>query len=140
MIGKMLMVRYVAFAIAAVLANLATQRVVLQFGETLPLFVAAVAAGTAAGLLLKYALDKRWVFYDQQTGVSSHRRKFIAYTATGLVTTAMFWIIELAFWMYWRTSTMREVGAILGLSIGYALKYFLDRRFVFRDSNMAPST
>jgi hypothetical protein len=30
---------------------------------------------------------------------------------------------------------MRELGAVIGLTIGYVVKYELDRRFVFTPSN-----
>ena len=33
----------------------------------------------------------------------------------------------------WKTDLMREVGAVLGLAVGYVIKYTLDRRFVFRE-------
>jgi putative flippase GtrA len=49
----------------------------------------------------------------------------------GLVTTAIFWATEYAFWLVWGTQLMREVGAVLGLAVGYIAKYQLDRRFVF---------
>ena len=32
---------------------------------------------------------------------------------------------------------MRELGAVLGLSVGYVVKYFLDRRFVFQNTQKA---
>lgn len=128
-----LILRYAAFALVAVIANLATQRVVLQFGETGVHFSAAVGAGTIVGLVVKYMLDKRWIFYDVATGLKSHGRKFSFYTAMGVVTTAIFWSTETAFWLIWQTDIMRELGAILGLSVGYVVKYNLDRRFVFTD-------
>ena len=135
-----LILRYAAFALVAVIANLATQRAVLQFGETGVHFSAAVGAGTIVGLVVKYMLDKRWIFYDVETGVKSHSRKFSFYTAMGVVTTAIFWSTETAFWLIWQTDIMRELGAILGLSVGYVVKYNLDRRFVFTDRRSKVAT
>lgn len=135
-----LILRYAAFAVLATIANLVTQRVVLQLGETGVHFAAAVGAGTIVGLVIKYLLDKRWIFYDVETGVKRHSRKFSLYTAMGLVTTAIFWGTETAFWLIWQTAMMRELGAILGLSVGYVVKYNLDRRFVFTDRQLAAST
>jgi putative flippase GtrA len=134
-----LIMRYAAFAVLATIANLATQRLVLQFGDTGGYFAAAVGAGTVAGLLIKYILDKRWIFYDVETGVKNHSRKFSLYTAMGLITTAIFWGTETTFWLIWQTDMMRELGAILGLSVGYVVKYNLDRRFVFTDRQLAAS-
>jgi len=135
-----LILRYAAFAVVATIANLATQRVVLQFGETGVHFAGAVGAGAIVGLLIKYLLDKRWIFYDVETSVKNHSRKFSLYTAMGLVTSAIFWGTETAFWLIWQTDLVRELGAILGLAVGYVVKYNLDRRFVFTDRQLAAST
>ena len=135
----MLVVRYTAFAILATLVNLGVQRLVLAFGDGGLLFVTALAFGTLAGLVVKYILDKRWIFYDLDTGVKAHSEKFSRYTAMGLITTAIFWGTETAFWLIWQTDLMREVGAVIGLSIGYVTKYQLDRRYVFTNRVLEPA-
>lgn len=132
-----LVFRYSAFAIVAIIANLAAQRLVLTRGDDGVTFALAVAVGTLVGLVIKYILDKRWIFYDHGTGVKGHARKFSLYTAMGLTTTVIFWGTETAFWMFWQTEGMRELGAVIGLSIGYVVKYTLDRRFVFTDNGLA---
>lgn len=136
---QMLILRYAAFAVIATIANLATQRFVLQFGETGSHFAWAVGSGTIVGLVIKYVLDKRWIFYDLDIGVRNHGRKFALYTTMGLVTTAIFWGTETAFWLIGQTDMMRELGAILGLSVGYVVKYKLDQRFVFTDRQLVAS-
>lgn len=135
-----LVLRYAAFGGVATVANLATQRAVLAFGDTGGYFATAVATGTLVGLFIKYLLDKRWIFYDVETGIKSHGRKFSLYTAMGIVTTAIFWGTETAFWMIWQTGGMRELGAVIGLGIGYVVKYNLDRRFVFTDQQLEAAT
>jgi len=133
---RVLILRYAVFAIIATIANLGVQRLVLtQSGDGVT-FALAVGAGTLAGLIIKYALDKRWIFYDLGAGVKAHGRKLSLYTAMGLITTAIFWGAETAFWLIWRTDLMRELGAVIGLSIGYVIKYNLDRRFVFTDNRL----
>ena len=131
MTGAQLIWRYSAFAALATLANLATQRLVLALAEGTQGFVLAVASGTAVGLLLKYILDKRWIFSDTSSGIAVHGRKFTLYTVSGVFTTLIFWGSETVFWFAWKTDLMREVGAVLGLAVGYVIKYKLDRRFVF---------
>ena len=134
---RTLVFRYAFFAFLATLANLATQRLVLWFGDSGILFAMAVGAGTIVGLVLKYFLDKRWIFGDMSAGVKAHSKKFLLYTAMGIVTTAIFWATETAFWLVWETDVMREVGAVIGLSIGYVVKYNLDRRYVFSNGRLA---
>ena len=124
--------RYTAFAALATLANLATQRLVLALAEGTQGFALAVGSGTVVGLLLKYILDKHWIFFDSSSGIAVHGRKFTLYTAMGVFTTLIFWGSETAFWLAWKTDLMREVGAVLGLAVGYVIKYNLDRRVVFR--------
>lgn len=132
-----LILRYSAFAIAAILANLATQRAVLGLVDDHLGYVIAVGAGTLVGLVLKYLLDKRWIFFDVSTGLAAHGRKFSLYTSMGIITTLIFWGSETLFWLTWQTDLMREVGAIIGLTIGYVIKYNLDKRFVFDQVKIA---
>lgn len=126
-----LILRYAVFAALAVLANLAAQRLVLSWQDDGAGFALALVVGTGVGLVVKYVLDKRWIFADREAGLAAHGRKFTLYTLMGLVTTALFWGTETAFWLIWHTDAMREAGAVLGLAVGYVVKYNLDKRFVF---------
>ena len=135
-----LVFRYVVFAILATLVNLVIQRFVLWFGDGSAMLALALAAGTASGLLVKYFLDKYWIFEDLSAGAIEVTKKFSLYTFMGVFTTAIFWGIETLFWLTWRTDTMREIGALIGLSVGYFVKYHLDRRYVFTNSKLAPSS
>lgn len=125
----MLVLSYAGFAILATLANLATQRVVLA---ALPWgLLVALAAGTLVGLVVKYALDKTWIFSGARHDRAGEAGTFGLYAATGVVTTLIFWGFESAAWLIWQSHLAREAGAVAGLAIGYVVKYRLDRRFVF---------
>lgn len=95
----------------------------------------AIACGTGAGLVLKYLLDKRWIFHDRSRGAAAHAKRFSLYALIGLLTTTLFWGAEAAAWAIWRSNVARETGAALGLIVGYVVKYHLDRRFVFSSSD-----
>ena len=137
--GAALVLRYAGFAVVATLANLGAQRLVLAGFDTVEgsALVLAMAVGTAVGLVVKYALDKRWIFYDRTAGARAQGAQFALYAAMGLVTTAIFWVTETVFWLVWGTDLAREIGAVLGLSVGYVTKYLLDRRYVFRAEGAA---
>jgi putative flippase GtrA len=96
--------------------------------------VLALVVGTAVGLVVKYLLDKRWIFGDLSRGAQAHARRFSLYAATGVVTTAIFWGAEAGAWAVWGTDAAREAGAVLGLAVGYVCKYQLDRRLVFTEA------
>ncbi|MBL4629574.1 MAG: GtrA family protein [Roseicyclus sp.] len=129
-----LVIRYVAFAVVAVLVNLAVQRLVLLGGDTALWFTFALGAGTVAGLVVKFGLDKRWIFYDGTRGAVAQGRQFGLYSLMGIAPTAIFWVSETSFWLIWGTDFARELGAVIGLSVGYITKYQLDRRFVFHEA------
>ena len=132
-----LILRYAGFAVIAVIANLAVQRLVLWGTPSAevsgPHFIAALGTGTLVGLVVKYLLDKRWIFYDQTTGARAQGAQFALYSLMGVATTVIFWATETAFWLIWQTAPAREAGAVLGLTVGYVTKYTLDSRFVFRN-------
>ena len=128
----MMFVRYVLFAILATLANLATQELVIRTAPVAPL-TSSIVMGTAAGFILKYWLEYIWVVDDGYSGHRSELQKIILYGAFSVLTTLVFWGFEVAFWVIWRTDFAKYAGAVLGLAIGYAAKFVLDRTFVFKE-------
>lgn len=126
-----LVLRYGAFAILATIANLGTQRLILGSGDWAGTYILAVAAGTGVGLVTKYVLDKKWIFASADRGLAAEGQQFMLYSVTGIATTLVFWGFETGFWLVGRTHMAREIGAVLGLAIGYIAKYQLDRRYVF---------
>ncbi len=95
--GAVIALKYALFAAVATGVNLSSQWIGLQLYSGPWSLAAAMAAGTATGLAAKYLLDKQWIFYDADSGVSAHARKFSLYTVMGVVTTAIFWGMELTF-------------------------------------------
>jgi putative flippase GtrA len=124
-------VHYLLFAMVATLANLATQEIVIRTAPVAPLTL-SILMGTAAGFILKYLLDKKWVFDDGYDGHRQELQKIALYGAFSVLTTLVFWGLEIAFWEIWRTDFAKYTGAVLGLAIGYAGKFMLDRTFVFK--------
>jgi putative flippase GtrA len=128
---QILLIRYSIFACIATIVNLTTQKIVMIFWQDKDALILSLFTGTAAGLWIKYILDKRWIFNDASSNLLHNTRKFILYTAMGVITTLTFWGFEIIFWYYWETEMMRNVGAIIGIFVGYVIKYQLDKRFVF---------
>ena len=122
---------YSSFAIIAIAANVLSQEFALLFYQGAHELVVAIPVGTAVGLVVKFVLDRKYIFKADTVPLSKDVRQFIAYTATGVLTTVLFWGSEIAFELLFESREARYVGAILGLSCGYILKYQLDRRYVF---------
>lgn len=127
-----IMVRYVAFAVVSGAMNLLTQAVVYRFAPVQPLAV-SILAGTAIGFVVKYVLDKRWIFFDDYRGVKQEMSKVVLYGLFSVAMTFVFWGFEVAFLMIGGTDTAKYSGGAIGLAIGYYLKYLLDRRFTFNE-------
>ena len=132
---------YAGFAIVATAANLGAQAIVHAVvppsGVSGPAYWVALGFGTGVGLVVKYLLDKRYIFDDRSTGLSAHGRRFSLYTLMGVATTGIFWGVQTLSFAVFGTETMLYVGGFLGLLIGYVVKYRLDRRFVFTTSKRA---
>lgn len=129
--GASLAVRYVLFAVVATSINVAVQALVsILYHGPFQLWIALVC-GTAATIIPKYLLDKRWIFADPLVGLIHHARKFALYTLTAVVTTLLFWVIEFGFDCIGGGEYWRYAGAVIGLAAGYWTKYHLDRRYVF---------
>jgi len=126
------LVRYAGFAGLAIAINLFSQNAVLSvFGGIWFGIYVAIAFGNGAGLVFKYIVDKYWVFEDADASLVSNSRKFALYAAFGVGTTLIFWGVELAFHYIFQSQVMTNIGAIIGLSIGYVIKYNLDKHITF---------
>lgn len=123
---------YAFLALIATGINIGTQDLAMRAYSGPYAVLLSMALGTIAGLLVKYALDKRYIFRFRARDAAHDGRTFILYSIMGLATTAIFWGTELLFHHLFATAGMRYTGAAIGLAIGYLAKYNLDRRYVFR--------
>lgn len=128
----MIAIKYTLFALFSTAFNLLFQYLsFLVYTDIASLYV-AMLAGTIAGLFCKYILDKKFIFYHKPKSKVDDAKKFIRYTIMGIFTTFIFWGTEIGFDMYFEEENAKYAGASIGLSIGYIIKYFLDKRFVFK--------
>lgn len=131
-----LVLLYTLLAALATGANIAAQDVAASLCTgpfALPL---AMVAGTGVGLVCKYWLDKRFIFRFRPRDAAHGSKTFALYTLMGLATTGIFWGCELGFDYLFEARHMRYLGAVLGLAMGYAVKYALDKRYVFQNGTL----
>lgn len=127
----MLVVKYTLFAVIATLINLLFQYFSFQVYSGYASLYVAMLIGTLVGLVTKYILDKKYIFYHMSLDRKDDARKFAIYSLMGVFTTFIFWGTEIAFNALFESSYAKYVGATLGLAVGYVVKYFLDKTFVF---------
>jgi len=126
-------IKYIIFAVVSTLFNLLFQYLSFGVYEGLGSLYVAMFVGTLVGLVVKYVLDKKFIFYHEVKDKKEDAKKFALYSLMGVFTTIIFWGTEIAFDYFWKDPNAKYFGAVIGLSIGYVIKYFLDKKFVFID-------
>jgi putative flippase GtrA len=128
-------VLYSLFAGLSTVVNIGSQMLsMLIYSGTYAIEI-SILIGTLAGLPLRYFLEKRYIFSFQSKSIKHDGQLFVLYSFMGVFTTAIFWGTEYAFHLIFTTDVMRYIGGVLGLTIGYYIKYQLDKRFVFVDKS-----
>lgn len=127
-------VLYTLFAVLSTAINIGSQMLSIWIYKG-PLSVEiSILVGTAMGLPLRYFLEKRYIFNFTSKNLVHDGKLFIFYSAMGVITTLIFWGTEYAFHLVYDTDLMRYFGGIIGLSIGFYVKYQLDKKYVFVNS------
>lgn len=143
-----LTLKYALFAGISTVGNLSTQHFIIKLlatigideGRVLNIFgvftikislLVAIFFGTLVGLVIKYVLDKRFIFNFETKSASENTGKFLLYSFMGIFTTLIYWAFELSFDFFFDSESAKYIGAFIGLAIGYVIKYHLDKRFVF---------
>jgi len=152
-------IRYAVFAALATGTNLLTQwlftvlgralypdatMILAVFGVAFPageaVYWAALVMGTGAGFLLKYLLDKNFIFHHTSPTACAGLATMFLYGVTAVITTLIFWSVQYLFTLFGPEDFWKYAGGLCGLVPGYLLKYFLDKRFVFRKTETRPDT
>jgi putative flippase GtrA len=128
-------VLYSLFAGLSTVVNIGSQMLSMLIYSGAYAVEISIFIGTLAGLPLRYFLEKRYIFSFESKNIKHDGQLFILYSFMGVFTTAIFWGTEYAFHLIFTTDVMRYIGGVLGLSIGYYIKYQLDKRFVFVDKS-----
>lgn len=129
----MITIKYVVFAIISTVVNLTFQYISIYFYKGLLSLYLAMFLGTLTGLIIKYILDKKFIFYHKPKNKKDDGKKFFLYSLMGIFTTFIFWAVEISFDFIFEDKSAKYIGAVIGLGIGYTIKYFLDKKFVFRN-------
>jgi putative flippase GtrA len=124
-------VLYSLFAGLSTVVNIGSQMLSMLIYSGAYAVEISIFIGTLAGLPLRYFLEKRYIFSFESKNIKHDGQLFILYSFMGVFTTAIFWGTEYAFHLIFTTDVMRYIGGVLGLTIGYYIKYQLDKRFVF---------
>ena len=120
-------VLYTLFAVLSIAINIGSQMLSIWIYKGQLSVEISILVGTAMGLPLRYFLEKRYIFNFTSKNLVHDGTLFVFYSAMGVITTLIFWGTEFAFHLIYDTDFMRYIGGIIGLSIGFYVKYQLDK-------------
>ncbi len=127
----MLILKYSLFAGVSTLFNMLFQYLSFSIYNGLGAIYLALLIGTLAGLVVKYLLDKKYIFHHITKTKKENAKKFGLYSLMGCFTTIIFWGTEISFDVIFDDESAKYIGGLIGLAIGYVVKYFLDKKYVF---------
>jgi putative flippase GtrA len=126
-----LAVTYAVLAAIAMAMNLSAQKATTWLYSGPYALTLALTVGTGVGLVVKYLLDKRYIFLFKPRDLAHDGRIFLLYAFMSIFTTLIFWGAEYLSDYLFESESLRYLGGAIGLAIGYFTKYHLDKRFVF---------
>ena len=126
---------YTLFGVVSTAINIGSQMLSIWVYEGPFSVEISILFGTIMGLPLRYFLEKRYIFNFTSKNLVHDGKLFIFYSAMGVITTLIFWGTEYAFHLIYDTEFMRYLGGVIGLSIGFYVKYQLDKKYVFVNSS-----
>lgn len=126
---------YTLFAVVSTAINIGSQMLSIWVYEGPFSVEISILFGTVMGLPIRYFLEKRYIFNFTSKNLVHDGKLFIFYSAMGVITTLIFWGTEYAFHLIYDTDFMRYLGGVIGLSIGFYVKYQLDKKYVFVNSS-----
>ncbi|MFX1533327.1 MAG: GtrA family protein [Promethearchaeota archaeon] len=141
---------YMIFAIVAIILNVTVQTLTEVFLKTFfsdfamiiieiltqPFelwFFICLGLGTLVGFVFKFIVDKFIVFEEKKLELEETTRQVVKYFFFAIFTTMIFWGTETLFHILWNAYAL---GAVIGLAIGYTIKFVLDSKFVFIDKQI----
>lgn len=94
-------------------------------------FLLQILIGILAGFFVKFLFDKFLVF-ENKSMLKETIKQFIIYGLLAVITTLIFIIFEFSFKILFKFPHSELLGGFIGLAIGYTVKFFLDKIFVFK--------
>jgi hypothetical protein len=130
---------YSFFVAVGITTNLITQLLVAKVLTQVFQIYIGMSLGALTSMLVKFQLDRHYIFLCRPSSLITRGRQFFFYSLFGIVNISCFWSAELTFHFLFQAPSMRYVGAFIGLIVGHALKYRVDKRLVFKDALPAMS-
>lgn len=126
-------VLYFIFAIISIILNISIQELFFIFiGRESQVLAIAMVIATIVSFVFKYFMDKFYVFNSKSETKKEEVKKVFLYGFFSVFTTLIYMVVEFAFHISFSFQHKEELGAMLGLTIGYIVKYIIDKKITFK--------
>ncbi|HNZ27471.1 MAG TPA: GtrA family protein [Spirochaetota bacterium] len=136
---------YIAFALVSMGVNISVQIIAELVMSTFDIvffqqkiygnitygFGLKILCATIVAFLFKFLIDKHFIFQNKKDGITKNIRQLFVYGFFAIFTTLIFWGTVFIFKLFLEKIIWEIIGSIIGLSVGYTLKFFLDKKYVF---------
>lgn len=96
-------------------------------------FLIEMFLGSISGVTVKIILDRTYIFYYMNEKSIGNILRFVVYSFFEIISILLFIILEVIFNFFIPIPFSRYLGVIIGLSIGYSIKYHFDKRYILND-------
>ena len=122
---------YSLFAVSSIVINIGSQMIsILTYSGAFSVEL-SILIGTVTSLPIRFILEKHYIFNFTSKNIAHDGKLFVLYTCMAVITTLIFWGMEYTFHLIYNSDEMRYVGGVIGLTIGFYVKYQLDKKYVF---------
>ena len=139
---------YIFFAFLSALINILTQIIIQKIlyiaefdflkkavlGNINSEIIIKMLIATVVAFLFKFIVDKVVIFQDKTTNLKENFTKITVYGFFAIFTTIIFWGFEISFKYFFSFKYSEYFGGVIGLALGYTIKFILDSKFVFQPS------
>lgn len=94
-----------------------------------------LALATVIAFIFKFFVDKLVVFKDESDKLKDNIRQVLIYGSFAVFTTLIFWGTTYLFKLFFTFPYAGYLGSFTGLCIGFTIKFILDSKFVFVNTN-----
>ncbi len=127
---------YWFFVVLSIALNISIQEIVFFLESKDSILQASMVAMIIAIIItfiFKYIADKKYV-YKYEIEKMYDKKSLVFYLIFSLFTTFLFFVVELFFIFVLKDIEFKkEIGATLGLLIGYIIKFILDKNITFKE-------
>jgi len=130
--------KYMAYSFLTLILNIGIQSITLNItGRSTEAVILAIVVATVVSFVVKFFIDKNIIFKTKKGHQNERRKQVLLYAVFSIGTTLIYILVEMIFHFSFDSADLyekkEEIGAIIGLLMGYSIKYIVDMKITFKE-------